>query len=241
MASGINDILAKYISMLDWRISKLVADEYFCPVVAELADHALMLMRGAADKYAATGEADHEAMTMAQMESGLTMQLLDHSRAASGAEHLMAHIVEMHPPRLEKAEGIHGECVGVGTFACIKEYHRLAGLTPKAKPFTPLSEDWVREKFGDRLTPGIMKENEHDVLATFDPQNIVDHWPEIKAMIDALPSVEEMEALYKACGCKYLPEHIGIDPAIADEVLDMSAAIRNRLTLIRMKRVLDFS
>ena len=241
VASGINDILAKYISMLDWRISKLVADEYFCPVVAELADHALMLMRGAADKYAATGEADHEAMTMAQMESGLTMQLLDHSRAASGAEHLMAHIVEMHPPRLENAEGIHGECVGVGTFACIKEYHRLAGLTPKAKPFTPISEDWVREKFGDRLTPGIMKENENDVLATFDPQNIVDHWPEIKAMIDALPSVEEMEALYKACGCKYLPEHIGIDPAIADEVLDMSAAIRNRLTLIRMKRVLDFS
>ena len=241
VASGINDILAKYISMLDWRISKLVADEYFCPVVAELADHALMLMRGAADKSAATGEADHEAMTMAQMESGLTMQLLDHSRAASGAEHLMAHIVEMHPPRLENAEGIHGECVGVGTFACIKEYHRLAAMTPKAKPFTPLSEEWVREKFGDRLTPGIMKENEHDVLATFDPQNIVDHWPEIKAMIDALPSVEEMEALYKACGCKYLPEHIGIDPAIADEVLDMSAAIRNRLTLIRMKRVLDFS
>ena len=241
VASGINDILAKYISMLDWRISKLVADEYFCPVVAELADHALMLMRGAADKYAATGVADHEAMTMAQMESGLTMQLLNHSRAASGAEHLMAHIVEMHPPRLEKAEGIHGECVGVGTFACIKEYHRLAGLTPKAKPFTPISEDWVREKFGDRLTPGIMKENANDVLATFDPQNIVDHWPEIKAMIDARPSVEEMEALYKACGCKYLPEHIGIDPAIADEVLDMSAAIRNRLTLIRMKRVLDFS
>ena len=160
VASGINDILAKYISMLDWRISKLVADEYFCPVVAELADHALMLMRGAADKYAATGVADHEAMTMAQMESGLTMQLLNHSRAASGAEHLMAHLVEMKPPRFEKAEGIHGECVGVGTFACIKEYHRLAGLTPKAKPFTPISEDWVREKFGDRLTPGIMKENE---------------------------------------------------------------------------------
>ena len=241
VASGINDILSKYISLTDWRISKLVAGEYFCPVVAELADHALQLMRGAADKYAATGVADHEAMTMAQMESGLTMQLLNHSRAASGAEHLMAHIVEMHPPRLENAEGIHGECVGVGTFACIKEYHRLAGLTPKAKPFTPLTEEWVREKFGERLLPGIMKENENDELKNFDPQNIVDHWDEIKAMLDALPSVEEMENRYKACGCKYLPEHIGIDPAIADEVLDMSAAIRNRLTLVRMKRVLDFA
>ena len=240
IASGINDILAKYTSLADWRISHLVDGEYYCPMVADLAEHALKLMRGAADKYAATGVADHEAMTMAQMESGLTMQLMDNSRAASGAEHLMAHLVEMHPPRFENAEGIHGECVGVGTFQCIREYHKLASMKPKAKPFTPLTEAWVLEKFGERLAPGIMKENENDVLATFPSQNIVDHWDEIKAMLDALPSVEEMDKLYADCGCKYLPEHIGIDPSLADEMLDISAAIRNRLTLVRMKRVLDF-
>lgn len=240
VASGINDILSKYISLADWRISHIVDGEYFCPMVAELAEHALGLMRGAADRYAQTGVADHEAMTMAQMESGLTMQLLNHSRAASGAEHLMAHLVEMHPPRFEDAEGIHGECVGVGTFQCIREYHRLAGLRPVAKPFRPLTEDWVREKFGERLLPGIMKENENDVLGSFDPQSIVDHWPEIKAILDALPGVEEMDRLYSGCGAKYLPQHIGIDPALADEMLDISAAIRNRLTLIRMKRVHDF-
>ena len=240
IASGINDILAKYTSLADWRISHLVDGEYYCPMVADLAEHALKLMRGAADKYAATGVADHEAMTMAQMESGLTMQLMDNSRAASGAEHLMAHLVEMHPPRFENAEGIHGECVGVGTFQCIREYHKLASMKPKAKPFTPLTEAWVLEKFGERLAPGIMKENENDVLGTFPSQNIVDHWDEIKAMLDALPSVEEMDKLYSECGCKYLPEHIGIDPSLADEMLDISAAIRNRLTLVRMKRVLDF-
>lgn len=241
VASGINDILSKYISLLDWKVSHLVAGEYYCPMVADLAQEALDIMRKAADEYVATGVADHEAMTMAQMKSGLTMQLLNHSRAASGAEHLMAHLVEMQPPRFESAEGIHGECVGVGTFACIKEYHRLASLpTPKAKPFEPLSEQWIKEKFGDRLAPGIIKENENDVLATFDPQNIVDHWDEIRAMINELPSVEEMEALYKGCNAKYLPEHIGIDPALEREMLPISAAIRNRLTLVRMLRVLDF-
>ena len=241
VASGINDILSKYISLLDWKVSHLVAGEYYCPMVADLAQEALDIMRKAADEYMATGVADHEAMTMAQMKSGLTMQLLNHSRAASGAEHLMAHLVEMQPPRFENAEGIHGECVGVGTFACIKEYHRLASLpTPKAKPFEPLSEQWIREKFGDRLAPGIIKENENDVLATFDPQNIVDHWDEIRAMINELPSVEEAEALYKGCNAKYLPEHIGIDPALEQEMLPISAAIRNRLTLVRMLRVLDF-
>ena len=240
VASGINDILAKYISLTDWRIAHLVADEYYCPMVAELAEHALMLMREAADKYAATGVADHEALTMAQMESGLTMQLLNHSRAASGAEHLMAHLVELHPPRFEKAEGIHGECVGVGTFECIKVYHELAKKTPKAKPFQPLTEEWVREKFGERLMPGIMKENENDVLATFPSQNIVDHWDEIRELIAKIPPVEEMEKLYSDCHCKYRPEDIGIDPSLADEMLEISAAIRNRLTLIRMLRVLDF-
>lgn len=240
VASGINDILAKYISLTDWRIAHLVADEYYCPMVAELAEHALKLMREAADKYAATGVADHEAMTMAQMESGLTMQLLNHSRAASGAEHLMAHLVELHPPRFENAEGIHGECVGVGTFECIKVYHELAKKTPKAKPFQPLTEEWVCEKFGERLMPGIMKENENDVLATFPSQNIVDHWDEIREQIAQIPPVEEMEKLYSDCHCKYRPEDIGIDPSLADEMLEISAAIRNRLTLIRMLRVLDF-
>ena len=240
VASGINDILAKYISLTDWRIAHLDAGEYFCPMVAELAEHALKLMREAADKYAATGVADHEAMTMAQMESGLTMQLLNHSRAASGAEHLMAHLVELHPPRFENAEGIHGECVGVGTFECIKVYHELAKKTPKAKPFQPLTEEWVREKFGERLMPGIMKENENDVLATFPSQNIVDHWDEIRELIAQIPPVEEMEKLYSDCHCKYRPEDIGIDPSLADEMLEISAAIRNRLTLIRMLRVLDF-
>ena len=240
VASGINDILAKYISLVDWRIAKIVDDEYFCPMVAELAEHALNMMQEAADKYAATGVADHEAMTMAQMESGLTMQLLDHSRAASGAEHLMAHLVEMKPPRFETAEGIHGECVGVGTYLCAKKYHELAKKTPKAVSFKPLTEEWIHEKFGDRLAAGIIKENANDILTSFDPQVIADKWEDIRNLISTIPSAETLAKLYQACGCRYLPEHIGIDPALADEVLPVSAAIRNRLTLVRMLRVLDF-
>ena len=240
VASGINDILSKYISLVDWRISHLVDGEYYCHMVAELAQQALSIMRNAADVYAETGVADIEAMTMAQMLSGLTMQLLNHSRAASGAEHLIAHLVEMKPPRFEKAEGIHGECVGVGTYLCAKKYHELAKKTPKAKPFEPLSVEWIREKFGDRLADGIVKENAQDVLGTFDPQNIVDCWEDIRNLISTIPAPETLEKVYQGCSCRYLPEHIGIDPALSEEILPVSAAIRNRLTLVRMLRVLDF-
>lgn len=240
VASGINDILSKYISLVDWRISTLVDGEYYCPTVAELAQQALSIMRNAADLYAETGKADIEAMTMAQMLSGLTMQLLNHSRAASGAEHLIAHLVEMKPPRFETAEGIHGECVGVGTYLCAKKYHELAKLTPKAKAYEPLTAEWIGEKFGQRLAGGIIKENANDVLATFDPQNIADRWEDIRNLISTIPAPEILEKLYSGCGCKYLPEHIGIDPALSEEILPISAAIRNRLTLVRMLRVLEF-
>ena len=43
--SGISDILAKYISLADWKIAHLVSGEYYCPMVADLAQEALTIMR----------------------------------------------------------------------------------------------------------------------------------------------------------------------------------------------------
>ena len=87
---------------------------------------------------------------------------------------------------------------------------------------------------------GILRENEHDVLADFDPQNIVDHWDEICEIISTIPSAFDLAWTLHALGGKYMLSDIGIDESLRGEVLDISAAIRNRLTLARMKRVLDF-
>ena len=239
VVSGVADILAKYISLADWKIAHLVSGEYYCERTAAAAQEALDLMLECVDTMHKGGVPDFEAMTMAQMISGLSMQLLGNSRAASGAEHLIAHLVEMKPPRFENANGIHGECVGVGAVICAGEYHRMAALTPKAKPYKPLDEAWVREKFGP-LADGILRENEHDCLATFDPQNIVDHWDEIREIIAGIPTAASFAWTLHALGGKYRLSDIGIDESLRDEVLDISTAIRNRLTLARMRRVLDF-
>ena len=59
-------------------------------------------------------------------------------------------------------------------------------------------------------------------------------------IIAEIPSAEELAALCEKIGAFYKPEQIGIDPALSEDMLSVSAAIRNRLTLIRMRRVLDF-
>lgn len=237
--SGVADILSKHISLTDWKIASLVSGEYYCERVAALARQSLDMMSACAEGMLRGERPDFEAMTMAQMISGLTMQMLGNSRAASGAEHLIAHLVEMKPPRFETSRGIHGECVGVGTIICADEYHRMARKTPKARPFEPLSESWIREKFGS-LAEGIIKENENDVLASFDPQNIVDNWQTICGIIDGIPEAAELAAVFRGLDGKYRLSDIGIDEALEPEILDISAAIRNRLTLARMRRVLSF-
>ncbi len=236
--AGVQDIMAKVISIADWKIAHLVSGEYFCQKVCDMAQEALDLMRQCACDLKAGKAPDIETMAYTQMLSGLTMQILSNSRAASGAEHLVAHLVEMKPRGFENAHGLHGECVGVGTLLVCEAYHKLAEReTVEVKPFEPLDEKWVRWEFG-ALADGILKENENDVLKTFPPESIQEHWQEIREIIAAIPSYEELLALYTAIGAKHSLEELGIDPSVKKDFLAISSAIRNRLTLARMTRLI---
>ena len=215
--AGVQDILAKHVSIADWKIAHIVSGEYFCDKVCAMAQEALDIMVRCAYELKEGKKPDLEAMAYTQMLSGLTMQILSNSRAASGAEHLVAHLVEMKPKYFENALA-QRESIEV-------------------KPFEPIDEAWVREIFGD-LAEGILKENENDVLNTFDPRSIADHWQEIREVIAKIPSYEELNELYAAIGAKHTLEELGIDPAVEDSFLDISSAIRNRLTLARMTRLI---
>lgn len=236
--AGVQDIMAKYVSIADWKIAHLVSGEYFCPMVCDMAQEALDIMVRCANELAEGKAPDFEAMAYTQMLSGLTMQILSNSRAASGAEHLVAHLVEMKPRGFENAHGMHGECVGIGTIMCASAYHKLAEKeTIEVKPFEPVNEQWVRDVFGE-LADGILKENENDVLKTFDPENIKEKWPQIREIIATIPKAEELIELYTKIGAKHSLEELGIDESVREEFLDISSAIRNRLTLARMTRLI---
>ena len=236
--AGVQDIMAKCVSIADWKIASLVSGEYFCPKVCGMAQEALDIMTRCANELAEGKAPDFEAMAYTQMLSGLTMQILSNSRAASGAEHLVAHLVEMKPRGFENAHGMHGECVGIGTLMCAQAYHELAKMeTVEVKPYEPLNEQWVRDVFGP-LADGIFKENENDVLKTLAPEAIKEHWQEIRDIIAQIPTYEQLVELYTKIGAKHTLSELGIDESVKDEFLDISSAIRNRLTLARMTRLI---
>ena len=108
--SGVGDILAKYTALADWRMAHVLTGEYFCPEIHDLmhtaADAAVEsvdgILRGEPEAF--------ENVTKALLLSGIAMQMMGNSRPASGAEHHIAHLIEMHPAELLVAfPALHGE------------------------------------------------------------------------------------------------------------------------------------
>lgn len=128
IGAGVGDILAKYCSLADWKISSLLLGE-------ELNDEAYSLMRVALSKCDGDvsrilkGEKEGLSSLMeALLVSGYSMMIAGNSRPASGAEHHMSHYLEMDFLRRGKRVPLHGIKVGLGTMVSLWLYKRAPSL-----------------------------------------------------------------------------------------------------------------
>ena len=130
LAAGLGDMLAKYISLAEWRISAEINGEYYCPHVANLVRRSL-------DKCAAAAEGlsrrDPDAVGCVMeglVLSGLAMGFAGVTRPASGMEHYFSHIWDMRALAFGRPEHLHGEQVGVATLLCLRVYEKLCTIRP---------------------------------------------------------------------------------------------------------------
>ena len=240
--SGVGDIIGKYTALADWRIAHAVTGEKVCEriysVMKDATDCVWENARGTLRGEAAA----YEAVTYGLIMSGLAMQMLKTSRPASGGEHHISHLIETEPVALAAhSEALHGEKVGVGTILVSAEYHRLAeieGIAPYVLPYKPIDQVWLREFFGEELFPVAKRENEKECLAAVTPEAIIQAWPEIRSIIAQIPVAEEVETLLVDLGAKHTLSDIDVDEGKRQAILDTSPLIRNRLTLMRMRRMI---
>ena len=137
---------------------------------------------------------------------------------------------------------MHGEKTGVGSLLAVAEYKRLAkigDIAPYVRDYAPVPDEHFRSFFGERLAGALIKENEHDCLAAVTKEALCENWSGIREMIDALPSVEYLYGLLEALGAKRTLESIGVSDEQLPELLTNSPLIRNRLTLMRARRMMD--
>lgn len=130
-ASGVGDMVGKYIALAEWRIGKILTDEYFCDKIYGMTLDAAKEVVNAAEDLAEGKTSAYEKLMYGLVLSGLAMQLLGNSRCASGAEHHISHLIEMRPDGLgASSDALHGEKVGVGTLIASKGLSRPRQRNP---------------------------------------------------------------------------------------------------------------
>ncbi len=241
--SGVGDIMAKYTALADWRMANLLTGEHLCgriyDIMKSAADTVMNsvpgIIRGDADAYT--------NVTYALIMSGIAMQMMGNSRPASGAEHHISHMIEMGPESFPVAfPAMHGEKTGVGSLLAVAEYKRLAtieDITPYVTDYTPVPDEHFTRFFGERLAGALINENKNDCLSAVTKEALCESWSAIRAVIDELPTVEYLYGLLEALDAKRTPESIGISAGQIPELLNNSPLIRNRLTLMRARRMID--
>jgi len=238
--SGFGDMIGKYVALTEWKIANLLTGEFYCERIAKMTLEATQAVVQSASGILEGSESAYEKLMYGLLLSGLAMQLMGNSRPASGAEHHISHMIEMEPKGLGiHSDAFHGEKVGVGTLLVIKEYQRLCSCTDIAfKDYQEYDADLIVSVFGEEMAEEILKENEKDPAAGIKAEALKALWPEICREIRSLPDADYLTGLYTSLGMKSTLCDIGVPNKMLGKVLECSPMVRNRLTLMRVRKCL---
>lgn len=238
--SGFGDMIGKYIALADWRMAHALTGEFYCERIAGIMEQATGAVLDSAPGIAAGEESAFEKLIYGLLLSGIAMQMMGNSRPASGGEHHISHCIEMGPDGLGiRSDALHGEKVGVGTLMAAAEYHRLAGLPDHCwGDYPELKEGEVQAVFGERLKRQVLEENKADCAAGIKGEQIRSCLSVIRREIGKIPPVETLMNAYRQIGAMTTLAEIQVDEALAPALLDDSPMVRNRLTLMRLRRCL---
>ncbi len=252
LRSGLGDMLAKYISICEWRIANLLIGEYYCEQIAQLVRSAVKqcvthvegLLTG--DKNAVMAVFDGLII------GGVAMNYAGLSRPASGVEHYISHVLDMRAVEHGKRAELHGLQCAAGTMIAAGLYEKLRQITPNpekalahAKTFDYcIWSETLRGFLGKGAESMIAleeKEKKYDlVLHEARLRKILENWDRIMQIIDQeIPAVADLKALYDKVGLPRTLDEIGEDAALLPTVLRCTKDIRDKYVLSRMAWDLD--
>ena len=130
LKSGLGDMLAKYISIAEWRIAHLITGEYYCAEVAQLIRSALKKCVDNAEGLLKREDAAIRAVFEGLVIGGIAMTYAGVSRPASGVEHYFSHVWDMRGLEFGTPVDLHGIQCAQATLVSAKLYEAVKTMTP---------------------------------------------------------------------------------------------------------------
>lgn len=247
ISAGLGDLLGKFTCLNDWRISKIVNDEYYCDTVVNLVKDCIENVLKNADKVASRDPKVIGDIMEGLVLTGVAMSFVGNSRPAAGCEHHLNHYWEAIEIQNGQIPVLHGIEVGLAEVVILKMTEFLRESRPdfdaareKAKQYDQAAwEEKMKEVYGTASDAII--ELEHESKKN-DPEGrlkridkIEENWDEIvKLMNDYMPSAERMIEILKSLDAPYFPSQVGFSDEMLYNALVYGKENRARYTLLSM-------
>ena len=216
-------MLAKYVSVCEWRISHLVYGDPYCEEIAGLVRASLKKIVAHAEGLMRREDEALEAVVEGLVLSGVAMAFAEISRPASGLEHYFSHLWEMQALETGKPYDLHGIQVGVGTVLTMKLYRKIREVRPDRAKAEAWMKSYDREAWEQQIRR-IFGKTADEIIAIEDKskkndparhaarlEKLIDHWDEILKIIDEeLPDYDALHSLMAATGMPMTPADLGI-------------------------------
>jgi len=247
LKSGLGDMLAKYVSITEWRIANLITGEYFCERVAQLIRAAVKKCVDNAAGLLKREEAAVEAVFEGLVIGGVAMAYAGVSRPASGVEHYFSHVWDMRGLEFGTPVDLHGIQCAMATQKAVELYEAIKTMTPdREKAAAAVAafdlEDWNNQlrdflgQSGETMIAQERKERKYDKSthpARF--EKIAANWQNILDILDEeLPTAAQLSKVMDTIGISTDLNTLGVDRECARMTFKATKDIRDKYVLSRL-------
>lgn len=247
LKAGLGDMLAKYVSIAEWRIAHIITGEYYCEKVAELIRNALKKCVDNATGLLQRDEKAVEAVFEGLVIGGVAMAYAGVSRPASGVEHYFSHVWDMRGLEFGSQVDLHGIQCAVATLQAVKLYERMKEYKPNAEKAMAYVESFSYEAWKEQLRVFLGnsaetmiaqetregKYNKETHPARF--RKIAENWNAIVDILnEELPTSTELESVLRTIGISADLLDLGVDSSTAKLTFQATKDIRDKYVLSRL-------
>lgn len=243
IAAGFGDILGKYTCLMDWQLSQIINDEYYCETITRMMQLALERTNKVIKQLS---NHDPEAIVKlmeALILAGIAMSYAGNSRPASGSEHHLAHFWEMNFLLSGRKPILHGTKVAIATVLVLKLYEYLQNEPQPNNHYLPPTgaAEWTEEmqRCYGKASSGVI-ELEKDVgkndLGKHQERLpiIVQKWDQIQQAINTLPNAEQISTALLELEAPVDPRDVGIDGDTVYDSIRYAKELRPRYTVLQL-------
>jgi len=247
LQAGLGDMLAKYVSICEWRIAHELVGEPYCEKIAELVRASLQCCMDHADGLLKREEEAVQAVFEGLVVCGAAMEFAGLSRPASGVEHYFSHLWDMRGLEFGTHIDYHGIQCAVGTVMALRLYEQIRQATPNREKAWAWAqsfdfEAWsqqLRELLGtgaEAMIRAEAKEKKYDVKKHEERlERIIEKWDVLTAIMDEeLPSAEEIEKLLRKIGAPVTAGEMGMEEELLPICFKATKDIRDKYVLSRL-------